>query len=55
MAQNENVSSAETESVRSGSAMQEWIKPAVRSEDMADAMTGGSDYMNLDGGFNCAS
>ncbi len=33
----------------------EWVKPEVRTEEMSDALTGGSNFLNLDGGSSCAS
>lgn len=33
----------------------EWVKPEVRTEEMSDALTGGSNFLNVDGGSSCGS
>lgn len=32
-----------------------WVKPEVRTEDMSNALTGGSNWLNPDSGNNCGS
>lgn len=32
-----------------------WVKPAVVVEEMSRAQTGGSNFLNTDGGSTCAS
>lgn len=32
-----------------------WVKPAIVVEEISRARTGGSNFLNLDGGSTCAS